>query len=328
MNISGAVESSPNFETTLAAHGVSIPTRRSVRTVQINVGKLCNQACHHCHVDAGPKRTERMTETTARTIVRLLGNSSQVEVVDLTGGAPELNEHFRYLVESARALGLRVINRCNLTVLFEPGMQWLPRFFAENNVHIVSSLPCYSAANVDAQRGVGVFGKSIKALRLLNGWGYGGGNDELRLDLVFNPLDDTLPPPQDVLQQRYRKELARLFDLRFDSLLTITNMPIKRFAEQLARWGRLQEYMGLLVNHFSPTTIEHLMCRDLVSVGWDGQLYDCDFNQMLDIPLSGSPTLAALDDFDALAPGSIATASHCLGCTAGSGSSCGGALSR
>jgi radical SAM/Cys-rich protein len=328
MHTSDAIESSSSFQTTLAAHGVSTPARRSVSTVQINVGKLCNQACHHCHVDAGPKRSERMIESTAREIVGLLENSSQVEVVDLTGGAPELNEHFRYIVESARALGLRVIDRCNLTVLFEAGMRWLPEFFVENQIHIVSSLPCYHADNVDAQRGVGVFDKSIEALRVLNGLGYGSGNDDLRLDLVFNPLDDTLPPPQELLQQIYREELARLFDLRFDSLLTITNMPIKRFADQLARWGRLSEYMSLLVNHFSPMTVEHLMCRDLVSVGWDGQLYDCDFNQMLDIPISGGLTLADLTDFDTLAPGLIATGSHCLGCTAGSGSGCGGALSR
>lgn len=320
------VTAGTSFESTLRAHEMARPQRRSVGTVQINLGKLCNQACHHCHVDAGPKRTEQMSAATAARIVALLESSNDIATVDLTGGAPELNDQFRFIVENARALGLRVIDRCNLTVLFEPGMQWLPEFLADNQVHVVSSLPCYSAENVDAQRGVGVFDKSIAALQLLNELGYATADRTLRLDLVYNPVGDTLPPPQPALELQYRNELSRLFGIRFNSLLTITNMPIKRFADQLRRWRRYDEYMALLVNHFNPLTVDELMCRDMISVGWDGRLYDCDFNQMLELPTAGAPTLADIDRFDALAPMSVATGSHCLGCTAGSGSSCGGSL--
>jgi radical SAM/Cys-rich protein len=323
-----AVHSSDSFQQTLDAHAVAAPIREQVRSVQINVGKLCNQACHHCHVDAGPKRTERMSKDTARRVVALLERSADVSLVDLTGGAPELNDQFRYLVESARALGLRVIDRCNLTVLFEPDMEWLPEFLRDNQVHVISSLPCYTADNVDAQRGVGTFDKSIEALRRLNELGYSSGSENLTLDLVYNPTTDHLPPPQNTLEARYHEELWRHFRIRFDGLLTITNMPIKRFAEQLQRSGRYDEYMGLLVNHFNPATVDSLMCRTMVSVGWDGRLYDCDFNQMLDLPIIGAPTLADIDEFAALAPARIATGSHCLGCTAGSGSSCGGVIAE
>lgn len=329
MNGNETIESLASFQHTLATNGLAVlPTRRSVRTVQINVGKLCNQACHHCHVDAGPKRTERMTEPTAASIVRLLEKSRGVKVMDLTGGAPELNGNFRYLVEHARRLGLHVMDRCNLTVLFEDEMQWLPEFLADHQVHVVSSLPCYSADNVDAQRGVGVFDKSIEALRTLNRLGYGAAGSELRLDLVFNPVGDTLPPSQAELEDRYRLELGRLFGIEFNSLLTITNMPIKRFADQLQRWGRFNEYMGMLVSHFNPSTVDSLMCRDMVSIGWDGRLYDCDFNQMLDLALVEAADLRELESFDQLAPSPIVTGAHCLGCTAGAGSSCGGTLTQ
>jgi radical SAM/Cys-rich protein len=318
-----------DFAATLAAHHTAPPTRRRVSTVQINVGKLCNQACHHCHVDAGPKRTERMQAATAARIVELLDRSHGVETVDLTGGAPELNDQFRFLVTAARERGLRVIDRCNLTVLFEPGMERLAEFLAANRVEIVSSLPCYTAENVDKQRGIGVFDRSIAGLRALNRLGYGGRDAELALDLVYNPVADTLPPEQVTLEAKYREELRRLFGIEFRRLLTITNMPIKRFADQLTRWGHYDSYMGLLVNHFNPATVDSLMCRDLVSISWDGSLYDCDFNQMLELPLGARDvpvTVSDIESFDFLTGGAIATGNHCLGCTAGAGSSCGGTL--
>jgi radical SAM/Cys-rich protein len=320
-----------DFDTVLLRHGV-VPLRRDVpRTLQVNVGKLCNQACHHCHVDAGPKRIEVMSRETAERVVAVLRSSPSIDTVDLTGGAPELNPSFRWLVEQARALGRHVIVRCNLTVLSEPGMEALPRVYRHNGVELVCSLPCYTAENVDRQRGGGVFDKSIDALRLLNGIGYGLPESPLRLRLVYNPLGPFLPPPQAMLEAQYRDELWRHFQIKFHHLLTITNMPIKRFAEQLRRLGKHAEYMGLLVNHFNPATVPGLMCRTLVSVGWDGVLYDCDFNQMLELALPGKNgshalTLWDVDDVGALAGARIRTASHCFGCTAGAGSSCGGAL--
>jgi radical SAM/Cys-rich protein len=298
-----------------------------VETLQVNVGKLCNQACHHCHVDAGPKRSERMDAVTARRVVELLTQSPSVKTVDITGGAPELNANFRYLVEESVRLGHRTIDRCNLTVLFAEGMDWLAPFLAEQQVELVCSLPCYTAENVDKQRGRGVFDASIKALRLLNGLGYGRPGSALKLDLAYNPVGAFLPPPQAELEEQYRQELGRLFGIEFNRLLVITNMPIKRFAEQLDRDGEHESYMGLLVNHFNPATVDGLMCKSLVSVGWEGTLYDCDFNQMLEIPLGRKPLgiddLQSLDQLSGLA---IATGSHCFGCTAGAGSSCSGAI--
>jgi radical SAM/Cys-rich protein len=295
----------------------------------VNVGKVCNQACHHCHVDAGPKRTERMTAREIDRVLTLLARSPVVDLVDITGGAPELNAGFRDLVAGARDLGRRVIDRCNLTVLFEPGMTGLAEYLAAMSVELVCSLPCYSEDNVDRQRGSGVFEKSIRALVMLNALGYGRPGSGLVLNLVYNPLGPSLPPPQADLEARYREELHARYGISFDSLLTITNMPIKRFAEQLARQGALADYMGLLVNHFNPETMDGLMCRSLVSIGYDGRLYDCDFNQMLEIPLRREGlALTTLDvqsfaEIDALP---IATADHCFGCTAGAGSSCSGAV--
>jgi radical SAM/Cys-rich protein len=303
--------------------------RRITTTVQVNVGKRCNQACHHCHVDAGPKRTESMSEATVLRVLELIARDASVETVDITGGAPELNPHFRMLVESARAVGKRVIDRCNLTVLFEPGMEDLAVFLASQRVELVCSLPCYTADNVDQQRGVGVFDKSIGALRMLGGLGYGREGSGLLLDLVYNPLGASLPPPQATLEAKYREELRRLFGIEFGRLLTIANMPIKRFADQLRRWGEYDRYLGLLVNHFNPATLPGLMCRDLVSIGWDGKLYDCDFNQMLELPLGGErgpATIFEIESFAALRAIPVATGTHCFGCTAGSGSSCSGAL--
>jgi radical SAM/Cys-rich protein len=326
--------STPDFDTVVREHALDRLRRDMPRTLQVNVGKLCNQACHHCHVEAGPKRTEVMTRATAERVMELLAHSpAGIDTVDLTGGAPELNPHFGFLVERARAQSRRVIVRCNLTVFFVAGMEYLPRFYRDHDIELVCSLPCYTAANVDQQRGHGVFDQSIEALRLLNTVGYGHRDSSLVLNLVYNPLGAFLPPPQAELEARYHDELRRHFGIEFHRLLTITNMPIKRFAEQLQRWGKYAEYMGLLVNHFNPQTIGALMCRHLVSVGWEGTLYDCDFNQMLELPISRRDDPAdapltvwdveCLDDFTGR---KIRTASHCFGCTAGAGSSCGGAL--
>ncbi len=334
-----AGESTGNgFDGALAAHHLRPLGRRSIRTVQVNVGKLCNQACHHCHVEAGPKRTEIMTKATAGRILEHIAASERIEVLDLTGGAPELCPSFRYLVESARGLGLRVIVRCNLTVIYEAGMEWLPEFYRDNRVELVCSLPCYTEANVDGQRGKGVFGRSITALQTLNGLGYGRTGSGLELDLVYNPLGAFLPPPQEELERKYREELWRLFSIEFNRLFTITNMPIKRFAEQLERSGEYADYMSLLVTHFNAATVDDLMCRDMVSIGWDGALYDCDFNQMLAIPARvddisdggrggrGPRTIFDIESFDPMVRTAIRTGAHCFGCTAGAGSSCGGEL--
>lgn len=317
----------PDFAATLRAHGIDELRRAVPTTLQINVGRLCNQACHHCHVEAGPNRPERMQMEVAERVIALLKNSPQVQTVDITGGAPELNECFRYLVRSARGLGREVIDRCNLTVLFEPGQEDTAEFLAAHQVHIIASLPCYTKENVERQRGRGVFGRSIAALRKLNDLGYGCGDEARQLDLVYNPLGAFLPPPQAELEARYRRELEQLFGVRFDRLLTLTNMPIRRFARDLARQGRESEYMSLLVAHFNAATVGGLMCRHLVSVGYRGELFDCDFNQMLDMPLGGRRrTIWDVEDLAELAGEPVATASHCFGCTAGAGSSCGGSL--
>jgi radical SAM/Cys-rich protein len=320
-----------NFNRILREHGFGVLSRERTATLQVNVGKLCNQACHHCHVDAGPKRSERMTAEVAERVITLLARSEHVVTVDLTGGAPELNPNFRFLVEQARALGRRVMVRCNLTVLFVDGMEWLPQFYQHNQVELVCSLPCYSRDNVERQRGGGVFDKSIAALMMLNRLGYGTGDPKLTLNLVYNPVGAFLPPAQAALEASYKRELKQNFGIEFNHLFTITNMPINRFAAQLRRWGKEQEYMGLLVNHFNPTTVAGLMCRHLVSVGYDGKLYDCDFNQMLEMALrirADGPglTIWDIDNLGELDGAEIATGRHCFGCTAGAGSSCGGAL--
>jgi radical SAM/Cys-rich protein len=317
----------PSFEDVLANHGLGVLRHAAPHTLQVNVGKLCNQACHHCHVDAGPKRTEQMARTTAERVIELLIQSPSIETLDITGGAPELNGNFAMLVERARELGRRVIVRCNLTVILVEGMAWLVDFYRRHRVELICSLPCYTADNVDRQRGSGVFDKSIVALGLLNQAGFARGG--LTLDLVYNPITATLAPEQAELETRYRDALGENFGIRFNRLLTLNNMPIARFADQLDRAGMHGEYMGLLVNHFNPSTVEHLMCRTLVSVGWEGGLYDCDFNQMLAIPLTvggRALTIYDVDDVGTLAGARVATASHCFGCTAGAGSSCGGAL--
>jgi radical SAM/Cys-rich protein len=291
------------------------------------MGKLCNQACHHCHVEAGPKRTEVMPREVAERVVELLERSPAAKVVDLTGGAPELNPHFRWLVAAARRLGRKVIDRCNLTVLFEPEMDDLPAFLARHQVRLVASLPCYRAENVERQRGRGVFENSIRALKQLNALGYGRPGGTLSIDLVYNPVGAFLPPSQATLEATYKQQLFERYGIEFDRLLTITNMPIKRFAHFLARTQRHEAYMALLVNHFNPGTLPALMCRSLVSVGWDGRLFDCDFNQMLELPLgAGARTVWDVRALDELSGSLVAVGTHCFGCTAGAGSSCSGAL--
>lgn len=317
----------PDFEDVLFQNGFGPLLREETTTLQVNVGKRCNQACHHCHVDAGPKRTEMMPRYVAERLLNILSNSPSVQTMDITGGAPELNPNFRFLVAESRRLGRHVIDRCNLTILFEPGMEDLADFLAGNGVEIIASLPCYTAANVDKQRGRGVFEKSIDALRQLNRLGYGLPNSPLVLNLVYNPLGVSLPPPQDRLEADYKRELRSQFGIEFHHLYTLTNMPIQRFAAFLEQNGKYAEYMGLLVNHFNPGTVSALMCRSLVSVGWNGQLYDCDFNQMLEIGLGAGPqTIWDIDSVSDLSGQRISTGSHCFGCTAGAGSSCGGAL--
>lgn len=321
------VQAHPDFQSALRRNGFGQLRRSRITTLQVNVGKLCNMACQHCHVEAGPKRTEIMSRIVADRVLELIRTNECLELIDLTGGAPELNPNFRRLVSEARRLGRGVVDRCNLSVLHEAGQEDLAEFLAVQGVQIVASLPCYSQENVEQQRGKGAFDSSIRALRRLNALGYGRPDSGLKLDLVYNPTGAFLPPAQRSLQDQYRRELADRFGIVFNELLTITNMPISRFAHWLRRTGREQQYMGLLVDHFNPTTVAGLMCRSLISVGWDGRLYDCDFNQMLELPLGGQPrTVWDVDDLNALTGQGVATASHCFGCTAGAGSSCGGAL--
>jgi radical SAM/Cys-rich protein len=270
-----------------------------------------------------------MDRRTADRVLDLLARHPELGTLDLTGGAPELNAEFRHLVRGASRLGRKVIDRCNLTVLLEPGQEDTAAFLAQHRVRVVASLPCYTAENVDAQRGRRVFERSIAALQLLNDLGYGQPGSDLGLDLVYNPQGASLPPPQAELEARYHEELDSLFGVVFDQLITITNMPIKRFAHALARDGQAEAYQALLVNHFNPETVPELMCRQTLSVGWDGRLYDCDFNQMLELPLGGGPaSIFDLESLDRLPGATIATGTHCFGCTAGAGSSCGGALSE
>lgn len=310
----------------LRACGLPALRRGPVTTLQLNIGKRCNLSCRHCHVESGPKRVEAMGARGVLRVLDLLSRNPAVRCLDVTGGAPELNPNFRNLVRGARSLGRRVVDRCNLTVLFEPGQQDTAEFLAAHEVEVVASLPCYTLETVERQRGRGVFGKSIEALRRLNELGYGR-TEKLRLDLVYNPQGALLPPPQPQLEQDYRRELRALFGVEFHRLIAIANMPIKRFAHDLARAGQHEAYMSLLALHFNPETLPGLMCRQVLSVGYDGRLYDCDFNQALAMPVSGERlTIWDVDDLGELEGREIVTAGHCFGCTAGAGSSCGGAL--
>jgi radical SAM/Cys-rich protein len=314
-----------DFDEKLAAYGLTLRAAQ-VETLQVNVGKLCNQACKHCHVDAGPKRTEMMTRETAEAVIAAL-RRFRIPTLDITGGAPELNPSFRYLVAEARALGTHVLVRHNLTVMFEPGQEDLPLFFRDHAVEVISSLPYFLAEQTDAQRGAGVFTKSIEALRRLNAVGYGVEGSGLMLNLVYNPVGAFLPPPQSSIEADFKRELSARYGLSFNRLYTITNMPIKRFLDYLRRSGNEERYLAKLVASFNPATVEGLMCRHLVSVDWTGRLYDCDFNQMLELGLSRElPQTIADFDPAKLAARRITTAAHCFGCTAGAGSSCGGAV--
>lgn len=315
------------FADQLRREGLTPLRRGPVRTLQLNVTRRCNLACHHCHVESGPKRSEALDRAGAERVLGLLEANPQVQVLDLTGGAPELSEHFQHLVEGARALGRRVVDRCNLTILFERGQEHTAEFLAAQGVEIVASLPCYSRENVDRQRGRGVFDGSIEGLRLLNRLGYGRDGSARRLDLVYNPQGPALPPSQVELEARYRTELRELFGIEFHQLLTLANMPIRRFARTLERTGQHAAYLSLLVNHFNPATVPELMCRHLLSVDHTGRLYDCDFNQALDLPFLGpEETIWDVEDLRVLEGRLVTTAEHCFACTAGAGSSCGGAL--
>jgi radical SAM/Cys-rich protein len=295
-----------------------------LEVLQINVGKLCNQTCRHCHVDAGPDRREVMTRETMALCLDVLDQTS-IPTVDITGGAPELNPHFRWLVSECRARGRHVIDRCNLTVLELAPQQDLAEFLADHQVEVVCSLPHYRAPNTNRQRGAGVYEKSIAALRRLNALGYGSGTSGLRLVLVTNPVGAFLPGSQASLEGEWKRELWRLHEIRFDALYCITNMPISRFLEWLIDSGNLEGYMERLVTAFNPAAISGLMCRTTLSVGWDGRLYDCDFNQMLDLAVAnGAPRHIRDFQMQALDARSIVVGRHCFGCTAGAGSSCGG----
>ncbi|MBQ0799724.1 MAG: arsenosugar biosynthesis radical SAM protein ArsS [Porticoccaceae bacterium] len=312
--------------------------RNQLTTLQVNLGYLCNLSCTHCHVNAGPSRTELMDADTVDLVIEVLA-ARNIATLDLTGGAPEMNPHFRRLVVAARALGVEVIDRCNLTILLEPGYEDLPEFLAANKVVITASLPCYSEQNVAEQRGKGVFEQSVEALQQLNQLGYGKVDSDLELNLVYNPNGAFLPPDQVTLQREYQESLGKEYGIVFNDLFTITNMPISRFGAVLLAKGNYESYMGLLKDNFNADNLNGLMCRTMVSVDWQGNLYDCDFNQMLEFPMqSNLQPLAELIGSDRntrhlrellehdLNASHITVGEHCYGCTAGAGSSCGGAL--
>jgi radical SAM/Cys-rich protein len=328
----------PSFEEKLAERGLDLAPL-GVETLQVNVTRLCNQACHHCHVDASPKRTEQMSRMTIDRCLEILAGLPAIKKLDVTGGAPELNPHFDYFVEAARRLGKHVMVRHNLTVTIDGNPQTgeskrhLPEFFARQRVEVISSLPYYQEFFTDKQRGNGVFKKSVESLRLLNEQGYGKSNNEegsgLTLNLVYNPAGAFLPASQENLERRFKKELESKYGVVFNSLFTITNMPINRFKKDLERLGAYEEYMARLVNAFNPAAARGVMCRSLISVGYDGRLYDCDFNQMLDLNLPEESGGTVFDfDIDKLLDRKIIFGRHCYGCAAGAGSSCGGATAK
>jgi radical SAM/Cys-rich protein len=315
-----------HFFDRLAVEGLKLRRTRP-EILQINVGKLCNLTCIHCHVNAGPKHKEIMTRETIDRIIDWLAKTD-IPIVDLTGGAPEMIPDFCYFIERVKAVTptRHIIDRCNLTILLEPTYEHLAEFLARHEVEIIASMPCYSPRNVNAQRGEGVFDASIKALQLLNSLGYGIDVD-LPLHLVYNPVGPFLPPPQAELEADYKRELKQHFAIVFNNLYTITNLPIARFASYLRHNKKLEQYMQLLIENFNPATVAGLMCRNTISVGWRGEVYDCDFNQQLDMQWgNGRPIFLWDVDFDQIENREIMTGDHCFGCTAGSGSSCGGAL--
>ena len=304
------------------------PIRRSrLDTLQANLGLRCNQVCTHCHVNAGPKRDEMMSRETIDLVLEVLAKGA-VSTLDLTGGAPEMNPQFRYLVDSAVALGVHVMDRCNLTILSEPGHEGLAEFLAKRRVEVVASLPCYLEGNVDGQRGKGVFERSILGLKALNRLGYGEAESGLVLNLVYNPTGPTLPPPQEALEMAYKEQLAERFGIRFNTLFTITNMPIQRFGSMLQAKNEFGQYMALLKASYKKQNLDAVMCRTLLNIDWQGYLFDCDFNQMLQMPITAGENaihLSELQEVD-LSAVDVKVGDHCYGCTAGQGSSCGGAL--
>jgi len=305
--------------------------RSSLDTLQLNLGYTCNQSCKHCHVNAGPNRTEQMSLDTINDVLAFI-KKHDIRKIDLTGGAPEMNPHFRYLVSQASSLGLEIIDRCNLTILALEGYEDLGEFLAQHKVQVVASLPCYNKDNVDEQRGKGVFDESIKGLITLNKLGYGQPDSGLNINLMYNPTGSFLPPEQDKLEADYKQKLLSDFGIVFNQLFTLTNMPIMRFGSSLISKGEFESYMQLLKTSHSAANLQTVMCRSLISIDWQGYIYDCDFNQMLDIPSSlkeplNIKTYIGDVNLSALQESNILVADHCYGCTAGSGSSCGGALS-
>lgn len=324
----------PKFEETIARHHLDL-SPATIETLQVNLTRLCNQACHHCHVDASPKRTEQMNRETIDRCLEVLAEHPAILKLDLTGGAPELNPYFDYFVIAARQLGKHVMVRHNLTVTIDgnpqtgESKQYLPKFFAEHQVEVISSLPYYQKFFTDKQRGNGVFKKSIESMRMLNEQGYGKPDSELTLNLVYNPVGAFLPASQESLEKQYKRELADKFGVTFNCLFTITNMPINRFKKELIRLGTYDDYLTKLINSFNPTAATGVMCRSLISVGYDGRLFDCDFNQMLDLTLLAKDGATIFDcDWDKLTRRQILFDQHCYGCTAGAGSSCGGATAK
>jgi len=316
---------SPSFEEALASAELLPLVATGIDILQINVGRKCNQTCRHCHVDAGPDRTEMMPDDVLERVLRIV-EETDIPVVDITGGAPELHKRWREIVIRSRAAGKHVIDRCNLTITRLPNYAYLPEFFAEHRVEVVASLPHFRQKGTDTQRGDGVFEESIAALQQLNGLGYGDPDTGLVLNLVTNPVGTFLPGNQQGLEAEWRRQMLRLYGIRFNHLFTITNMPISRFLEFLQEQGRLDEYMGTLVAAFNPSAAAGVMCRNTLSIGWDGTLYDCDFNQMLELPVHpGVPRTVFDFDLDLLARREVVLGPHCFGCTAGAGSSCGGA---
>ncbi|XP_064634939.1 uncharacterized protein LOC135492402 [Lineus longissimus] len=302
-----------------------IPVKTSIEVLQLNIGLYCNQACNHCHVESSPKRKEIMNHETAMKCLDIAAGSSSVHTVDITGGAPELCTEFRFLAKEAAALGKKVIDRCNLTALLEPGQEDLADFLAKHQIHVIASLPCYTKKNVNLQRGIGTFDKSIQALLTLNSLGYGLPGTGLELDLVYNPLGAFLPPPQKELEEKYKEELAETFGIKFNKLFTITNMPIKRFADFLYNRHELDDYMHLLIRNYNIATMDNLMCRNTLNVNWDGKFYDCDFNQQLMLTMKGDAgnelSVFDIEKCDDLHGRMIQNDNHCFGCTAGMGSS-------
>jgi len=315
-----------SFDQRLESLG-AVLSKKKIEILQVNLGKLCNLTCVHCHVEAGPTKTgENMDRETSEAVVRFM-DRSDIKILDLTGGAPEMNPHFRYLVDEAKKRNMHVMDRCNLSVFYEKGFEDCPDYLAEHRVEIVASLPCYSSDNVDKQRGKGTFDASIRALQKLNQLGYGKRGNPLILNLVYNPVGPHLPPGQQTLEQDYKKNLRKDFGIEFNRLYTITNMPITRYALYLKATHAYEDYVNLLMQSFNAATLDGLMCRDTLNVSWDGKIYDCDFNQAMRMPLSNGKILdiknLKLEDLEGR---SIMTADHCFGCTAGAGSSCQGAI--